>query len=241
LIALVAVIGLLYSTARFAGESGPYVLSRPFFLPTQVVKAAGYVYVMFSAALAQSPDRNQGKRCYRWSTAGANPTLMPARTLVFTLVYALLLLVLVPLAAFLAWSSNLVVPPALMWGLIPSLACAGLAVSIALFIAFAVQSKAEAVAGVAVVVGMLLLLQGSRQLLVSLSPDSPYQILLPLIRQGQQLLSYVSPFAASDAMLDAALRSDSPELLTLVLVTMLNIAAWHVAGTLLLVRRERLP
>jgi hypothetical protein len=113
-------------------------------------------------------------------------------------------------------------------------------VSVGLFIAVAVHTREAAVAIAAVVVVTSLVLQSSHLVLASLPAASPYQAVLPLLRAGQQLLPCVSPFAASDAMLDAALRSDFPTLLRLVLVTLLNVAVWLAATFLTLIRRDKL-
>jgi len=240
-VALAVVIGLLCCTVWFTGESGLYVLSRPFVLPMQVVTTVGYLFVMFGAALSQVPSRRRGLQRSDWTAVGDIPTLVTAHFLAFVCIYALLLLILIPLLVLVTWAGNLVIPPALLWSLIPSLVSAGLAVSVGLFIAVAVHTREAAVAIAAVVVVTSLVLQSSHLVLASMPPASPYQAVLPLLHTGQQFLPYVSPFAASDAMLDAALRSDFPALLRLVLVTLLNVAVWLAATCLMLVRRNKLP
>jgi hypothetical protein len=87
----------------------------------------------------------------------------------------------------------------------------------------------------------MLVLQGSHLVLASLPPANPFQAVIPLLQKGQQLLPYISPFAATDAMLDAALRSDFPALLRLVLVTLLNVSVWLAATVWTLMRRDKLP
>jgi hypothetical protein len=240
-IALAVVIGLLYCTVWFAGEAGLYVLSRPSVLPMQVVTTAGCLFVLFGAALSHVPSRRRVMRRPDWSAGGDRPTLVAARFLAWVVVYGLLLLILIPLLALLTRGANLIIPPALLWSLIPSLVCAGLAVSVGLFIAAAAPTREAAVAIAAAVVVTSLALQSSHLVLASLPPANPYQAILPLLRAGQQLLPYVSPFAASDAMLDAALRSDLPASLRLMLVTLLNAALWLGAAWLTLRRRNKLP
>lgn len=249
ILALTVVIGLLYCTVWFTNESGLFVLSRPSVLPMQVVTSVGYLFVMFAAAQSHVPPRRQGlqrsgqisTRRFVRTAGGDMPTLVTARFLAWVVVYGLLLLILIPLLALLTRGANLVIPPALLWGLIPSLVCAGLAVSAGLFIAAAAPTREAAVAIAVAVVVTSLVLQSGHHLLASLPPANPYQAVLPLLRAGQHLLPYVSPFAASDAMLDAALRSDFPALFRLMLVTLLNVALWLSATCLTLMRREKLP
>jgi len=235
------VIGLHCCCLWFTGESGLYILSRPFVLSLQVVTLVGYLYVMFGAALSQMPSRRQGLQRSNWTAAGDISTLVTARFLAFVCIYTLLLLILIPLLVLVTLGGNLVVPPSLLWSLVPSLLSAGLAVSGGLFIAVAIHSREAAVAVVASVVLIVLVLQGSHLVLASLPPANPYQAVAPLLQKGQQFLPYLSPFAASDAILDAALRSDIPALLRLVLVTLLNITVWLAATCLMLKRRDKLP
>ncbi len=239
LIAFEAAIALLCCAVWFAGASGIYVHSRPLLLPVQVIAGVGYLYVLYRAALGNLPAGGSSKQHWGW-TAGSD-TLAPvaARVVALVVVFGLLLLILIPPLLLAAWVSNLVIPPALLWSLLTLPLGAGLVASAGLFIAAATGRTEEAVVVATVAVATSLVLQYGHLILAALPSSSPYRVMLPLLRAARNVVPYVSPFAAADAMLEAALRSDVSVLSRLGLVSVLGIALWLAATCAVLRRKGR--
>lgn len=238
---LLAVIGLTHFIAWFASEYGPYVLSRPFLLPAQVITTMGCLTTLFAAALWRAPSPNR-RRQTSWPTRnGDTPAQMIGYFLARIAIFGLLLLILIPISVVLTWSSYLVAPPWTFLCLIPSFLGAALAASMGMFIAVSAPSRETAVGIAMAVAATSLAIQGGQLLLGGQTPETPYQPFVPLLRIAQDAIPYLSPFSASNTMLDAAWRFDFSALFQFALVSLVGVVLWLLATTVMLRRREKLP
>jgi hypothetical protein len=154
-------------------------------------------------------------------------------------------LLLAPPLLLLAWVTNFVVPPALLWGLVPSLLVAGLAIAFGLFLSAAAPSARAAILLLVGATLLLVVVQGGYAALLNIPPTSRYYdallFLRVLLRQTQSFLQWVSPFRMLDAVLGAALRADWVALLRYCGAALLGTVVWLGAAIWALQRRGVLP
>lgn len=241
---LIAVV-LVYNSIRFATESGLNLVVQPFFLPLQAAASLGLLYVSVEAALAIARPREHGSLQVLFFAPIDVPVLIGAHFLSGVAVYLLFLLFLGPPLLLLAWVTNFVVPAALLWGLLPTLLVAGLAVAFGLFLSAAAPSGRAAILLLVAATLLLLLVQGGYAALLNIPPTSRFYdallFLRVLLRHVHGLLAWISPFRMLDTILGASLRSDSVALLQYSAAALGGIVAWLAACVWALRRRGVLP
>lgn len=241
---LVAVI-LVYNAIRFTLESGLNIVVSPFFLPLQVALSLAILFVAVEATLAIARPREHGSLQVLFFAPIDYPVLVGAHYLSGLAVYVLFLALLALPLFLLAWATNFVVPPALLWGLPPSLLVAGLAVSFGLFISAAAPSGRVAILFLIAATLLLVVVQGGYAALLNIPPTSRYYdallFLRVLLRQIHTFLQWVSPFRMLDALLGAAMRADWVALLQYSSAALLGTAAWLAAAIWAIRRRGVLP
>lgn len=241
---LIAVV-LVYNAIRFTLESSLNVVVNPFLLPLQTAVSLALLFVAVEATLAIARPRERGSLQVLFFAPVDVPALVGSHYVSGIAVYVLFVLLLAPPLLLLAWVTNFVVPPALLWGLVPSLLVAGLAIAFGLFLSAAAPS---ARAAILLLVGATLLLgvvQGGYAALLNIPPTSRYYdallFLRVLLRQTQSFLQWVSPFRMLDAVLGAALRADWTALLRYSGAALLGTVVWLGAAMWALQRRGVLP
>ena len=244
LASLIAIV-LVYNSVRFALESGLNIVVNPFFLPLQAAVSLALLYVTVEATLAVARPREHGSLQVLFFAPIDVPVLIGAHYFSGVAVYLLFLLLLAPPLLLLAWLTNFVVPSALLWGLVPSLLVAGLAVSFGLFLSTAASSGRTAILFLVAATLLLVVVQGGYAALLNIPPTSRYYdallFLRVLLRQTHELLQWVSPFRMLDAVLGAALRADWAALLQYSGAALFGTMAWLGAAMWTLQRRGVLP
>lgn len=241
---LLAVL-LVYNSVRFVGESGLSIIVRPFFTPLLVAASLALLYVTVGATLAISRPREQGALQVLFFAPVDALALVGAHALAGIAVYAFLMVWLVPLLLLLGALTNFVVPIALIWGLLPTLLVAGLAVAFGLFLSAIAPSGRAAVLLLIVAILLLLALQAGYIALLNIPPTSRYYDALlyarVVLRNLNGLLLLISPFRMLDQGLGAALRGDRPTLLQNAAAAAVGMAVWLGAAVWALRRRGVLP
>lgn len=236
---------LVYNSVRFAGESGLNIVSQPFFLPLQVAVGLALLYVTVEATLAISRPREQGALQVLFFAPIDVPVLIAGYFLAGLLVYVCFLALLIPPLLILAWAANFVLPTALLWGLLPSVFIAGVAIAFGLLISAAAPSARAAVLILVAGLLVLLALQGAYTALLNIPPTSRFYdaflFLRVFLATVQDLLLWISPFRMADAVLSASLRADWSMVMGQVGVALLGIAFWLGAAIWALRRRGVLP
>lgn len=241
---LIAVI-LVYNAIRFTLESSLNIVVSPFFLPLQVALSLAILFVAVEATLAIARPREHGSLQVLFFAPIDYQVLVGAHYLSGLAVYVLFLALLALPILVLTWLTNFVVPPTLLWGLLPSLFVAGLAVSFGLFISAAAPSGRAAILLLIAATLLLVLVQGGYAALLNIPPTSRYYdallFLRVLLRQIHGLLQWVSPFRMLDALLGAALRADWMALLQYSGAALLGTVVWLAAAVWAIRRRGVLP
>ena len=244
-VAVLAAVLLVYNSVRFVGESGLNLITRPFSLPLQAVTTLGLLYVTLEATLVIARPREQGSLQVLFFAPIDSPMLIGAYFLAGLAVYALFLLFIIVPLLLLSWLTNFVVPPALLWGLLPTVLIAGLSVAFGLFVSSASPSSRSAVLILVAAVLVLLAVQGAYAALINIPPTSRYYdallFLRIFLRDIQNLLQWISPIRMVDAMLDAALRVDLAALALYIGAAILGTVFWLAASVWALRRRGVLP
>ncbi len=243
--AIAATAFIVYNAVRFVDESGLNIIVRPFFLPLQAVTTLALLFVTVEATLAVARPREQGSLQVLFFTPIDEVALVGAHLLAGMAVYAAFILALLPALLLLGALTNFVVPPALLWGLVPTVLVAGLAVAFGLFVSAAAPSGRAAVLLLMAAVLLLLAIQGAYAALLNIPPTSKYYDALlfarVVLRQIYGAMLWISPFRMADGMLDAALRGDVFVLLRHVGTALASTALWLGAAIWALRRRGVLP
>ncbi|HBY97956.1 MAG: hypothetical protein M5U01_11760 [Ardenticatenaceae bacterium] len=234
---LLAVL-LVYNSARFVAGSGLQILARPFLSPLVAASTLALLYVTVVATLAIARPREQGALQVLFFAPVDAIGLVGAYFVAGIVVYLLLVLLLVPLLVLLALLTNVFLPPALLWGLLPSVGVAGLAVAFGIFLSAVAGSSRSAVLLLVTVVILLFAIQGGYTALLNVPPTSRYYdallFLRVFLRVLNDLLLWVSPIGMLGHCLDAALRNDLLLLLrdsvraVAVSLVWLGLAVWAV-------------
>lgn len=208
---LVAVI-FVYNSIRFVAGSGLEILDRPFLSPLFAAVSFVLLYITVVAALSIARPREQGALQVLFFAPVDSIVLVGAYLLAGIGVYTVLVALLVPLLEVLAIVTNVQLPPALLWGLLPTIPIAALAVSFGLSLSALAQSSRSAVlllVGASIVV---LAVQGGHTALLNVPPTSKYYdgllFLRLLLRDINAVLAWISPFGMLTHSLDAGLRAD---------------------------------
>ena len=242
---MVIAIILVYNAVRFVENSGLNILSRPFYLPLQLIVSIAVLYVTVEATLAVARPREQGSLQILFFAPINVPIFIAANFLAGLVIYCIFLAIVLPSVLLLSWLTNFVLPSALLWGLIPTVFIAGVGVAFGLFISAAAPSVRSAILLLVAALLFLLLIQGGYAALLNIPPTSRfYDALLFLrvfLRSIQSLLLWLSPFQMVDAMLDAGLRADGLALLKHIGVAIVASVIWLSAAVLVLRRKGVLP
>lgn len=244
-LAVFVAIILVYNAIRFTLESGLNIVVNPFLLPLQVALSLAILFVTVEATLAIARPREHGSLQILFFAPIDYPVLIGAHHLSGLAVYLLFLALLALPMLILAWVTNFVVPPTLLWALLPSLLIAGLAVSFGLFISAAAPSGRAAILILIAATFLLVVVQAGYAALLNIPPTSRYYdallFLRVLLREIHGLLQWVSPFRMLDALLGAALRADWMAVIQFSAVALLGTLAWLAAAVWAIRRRGVLP
>jgi hypothetical protein len=239
--ALLMAVLLVYNSVRFVGESGLSIIVRPFFTPLLVVASLTLLYVTVGATLAISRPREQGALQVLFFAPVDALALVGAHCLAGIAVYAFVLVWLVPLLLVLAALTNFVVPVALLWGILPTLLVAGMAVAFGLFVSAIASSGRTAVLLLIAATLLLLAVQAGYAALLNIPPTSRYYDALlyarVVLRNLNTLLLFLSPFRMLDQGLGAALRADWLTLVQNTTAATVGMAIWFGAAVWALRRR----
>lgn len=244
-LAVFIAVVLVYNAIRFTLESSLNVVVNPFLLPLQTAVSLALLFVAVEATLAIARPRERGSLQVLFFAPVDVPALVGSHYVSGIAVYILFVLLLAPPLLLLAWVTNFVVPPALLWGLVPSLLVAGLAIAFGLFLSAAAPSARSAILLLVGATLLLAVVQGGYAALLNIPPTSRYYdallFLRVLLRQTQNFLQWVSPFRMLDAVLGAALRTDWTALLQYSGAALLGTVVWLGAAMWALQRRGVLP
>ncbi len=240
-IALLIAIVLVYNSVQFVGDTALNVVHRPFFLPLQAVTTVALLFVTIEAALGVARPREQGSLQVLFFAPVDGVTFLTGNLLAGLIVYVFLLLLLLLPLALLAWVTNFIVPPALIWGLLPTVLIAAVTISFGLVISTIAPSGRAAVLILVAAMLALLVIQAGYAALLGLPPTSRfYDALLfmrLLLHSLQEILLYVSPFRLLDATLAAALRGDIVSLGRYLLVALSSMVVWMTIAIVAFRRR----
>lgn len=208
---LLAVI-LIYNSIRFVAGSGLEILGRPFFSPLFAAVALTLLYVTVVAALAIARPREQGALQVLFFAPVDAFVLVGSYLLAGIGVYAVLVVLIIPLLELLALVTNVHLPPALLWGLVPTIPIAALAVAFGLSLSAIAGSSRSAVLLLVAATIVVVSVQGGHAALLNVPPTSKYYdallFLRVLLRNFNVLLGWISPFGMLTHSLDAGLRAD---------------------------------
>lgn len=241
---LLAVV-FVYNSVRFVAGSGLEILGRPFLSPLFAAVSFVLLYVTVVAAMAIARPREQGALQVLFFAPVDAFVLVGAHLLAGISVYTVLVALLVPLLELLAMITNVHLPPALLWGLLPTIPIAALAVSFGLSLSAVAQSSRSAVlllVGASIVV---LSVQGSHAALLNVPPTSKYYdallFLRVLLRNINVTLGWISPFGMLTHSLDAGLRADWGMALQVIGRALAGTLVWATLAVALVRRRGVLP
>lgn len=244
-LALLAAVGLVYNSVRFAGESGLAILARPYLTPLVIATTLSLLFVTVLATLAVARPREQGALQVLFFGPVDGPALILAHYLAGMAAFALAIALLVPPLLLLALLTRIPVPPALLLGLVPTVLTAGLGVAFGLFLSAAAPSGRAAILFLVGATLLLLSLQAGYSALLNVPPTSRYYDGLLFarlfLRSVNGLLAWVSPFGMLSGGLSAALRADLPEVLATVLRAIGSTGLWLLLAIRALSRRGVLP
>lgn len=236
---------LIFNSIRFVDESKLNILNQPFLLPLQAALTLAILFVAVDATLSIARPREQGALQVLFFAPIDEPILIGGNFLAGLLVYALFILLTLPVLLVLALASNYVVPTELLWAAIPMVFVVGMTVAFGLFISAAAPSARAAV--LILVAGVLLLLglQSGYTALLSIPPTSRFYDALLFMRtilaNLQAILAWVSPFRMLDIILASALNHDWVVLFRQLAIALAATAVWLFAAVRMLKRRGVLP
>ena len=244
-LAVLIVALLVYNSVRFTANSGLNIVSRPFLLPLQSAITVGILYVMVEATLSVARPKEQGSLQVLFFAPIDEPMLLQAYLFAGTTLFALFLIMLAPIFLLIGWISNFVIPVALLWGLFPIVFVAAGSVAFGLFLSTAAPSSRSAILLLVAALFTLLFLQGAYAALVNVPPTARfYDALLFLrvvLRNLQNILSWISPFEMTEILLDAALRGDWVRIILQSGIALLGALLWLIAAIRALSVRGVLP
>jgi hypothetical protein len=248
LTAAVAVLAgalLIYNAMQAVAASGLGIVTRPFYNPLLIATTLAAVFLAGGAALSIARPRDQGALRVLFFAPVDEVSLLGAHVLAALAVYALFLLLTVPVFAFLALLVNLPLPPELLLGVLVSPAFILPAVAIGLFISAIAATGRTAMFVFAVTLVLALAVQVGYGALQQVPPASQYYdallFLRELLRAAREALRWVSPLALLSEGLDAALRANWRELLMLALAGIAGTGVWLALAGWALRRRGVLP
>lgn len=236
---------LIFNAVRFVNESSLSIIPQPFLLPLQTSLTLAILFVTTEATLAIARPREQGSLQLLFFAPIDESTLVGGHFFAGLLVYLFFVLLTLPVLLLLAWATNFVVPPQLLWAIIPSLFAVAVAIAFGLFISAAAPSARAAV--LLLVAGILILLglQSIYTALLNIPPTSRFFDALLFIRtilvNLQTLLLWLSPFHMLDTMLTAAINDDWLTLVRQIGTALVATAVWLFAAVRMLRYRGVLP
>ena len=236
---------LIYNSLQAVAGSGLGVLPRPFLGPTSAAAGLAIVFVTVGATLAIARPREQGALRVLFFAPVDAIALLGAQFMAGIGVYGIVVVTLIPLFAVMAFMTNLILPPMLLWGLALSVLAAGVAVAFGLFLSAIAASSRGAVLLLLATAAVLLAVQGGHSALLSVPPTGrDYDALLflrELLRFANDLLLWVSPIGMLERSLDAALRADLQTMAAVVGTALVSAALWLSLALLAVRRRGVLP
>lgn len=172
-------------------------------------------------------------------------SLLGAQVLAGLAVYALFILLTVPVFALLALLVNLPFPPLLLVGVVVTPAFVAPAIAIGLFISAIAATSRGAIFLFGVALVLVIVVQAGYSALQQAPPTSQYYdallFLREMLRAAREALRWVSPLALLSEGLDAALRANWRDLLVYALSGLVGGVVWLALAGWALRRRGVLP
>lgn len=236
---------LLTSAVRAVAASGLEVVTRPFYFPLLIATSLATLYLAGWAALAIARPRDQGALRVLFFAPVDPAGLITAYAVSGVLLYALFLAIVVPVFLLLGFMVNLPFPPALLAGLLFSPALVVPAIGIGLFISALAPSARSAIFLFAALLAALVVVQTGYGALSQVPPTTRYYdallFLREVLRVVREAVQWLSPLALLSEGLDAAIRADWRNLLSLALGGVAGGVAWSLLAVWALTRRGVLP
>ncbi len=235
----------IFNSLRFVGESSLNILTQPFLLPLQAALSLAILFVATEATLAIARPREQGSLQILFFAPIDEPILISGNFLAGLLVYILFVLLTLPILLLLAWITNYVVPPILLWAIIPTLFVVSVTIAFGLFVSASAPSARVAV--LILVAGILILLglQSAYTALLNIPPTSrffdAFLFIRTILANLQTILSWLSPFRMLDVILTTSLNNDWLGLFRQLGISLVATAIWLFAAIRMLQRRGVLP
>jgi hypothetical protein len=244
-VGLLLAVLLIYNSVNFVATSNLLIVSRPFYLPLQVVATLAMLYITAWSILAIARPRDQGALRVLFFAPIDPIGLLGGHLLAGVVVYGLMIALTAPLLLVLAALTNVPLPPLLLVGAAVSPVFAAVAVAIGLFVSAIAPSSRGAMFVFIAVVLLLVGIQVGYRVLLSVPPTSTYYDTLlfvrALLRMLGEVLGWVSPVALLGAGLDAALRASWGELLLRIAAALAGCGVWLWLAVWGLRRRGVLP
>lgn len=236
---------LVFNTVRSVRDSGLEIVTRPFYVPLLVALSLATIYLAGWAALSIARPREQGSLRVLFFAPVDAIGLVGAHVLAALVLYALIVVMTIPLMYALSAIVNLPFSPNLLLGAVISPLLMAPAIAIGLLISTVAPSARSAALIFGLVLAVLLAVQLGSSALVQIPSTSRYYDALLFLRQSlgtvRGILNWVSPIALLSDGLDAAYRADWRGLLTLCVGGVIGCAVWSVLAVRALNQRGVLP
>jgi ABC-type transport system involved in multi-copper enzyme maturation permease subunit len=236
---------LIYNIVRYVSDSGLEIVSRPFYSPMLVALSLATIYLSGWAALAIARPREQGSLRVLFFAPVHASSLIGAHLLAALAMYALIVLMTIPLMLVLSAIVNLPFPPNLLLGVALSPTLVAPAIAIGLCVSAVAPSGRSAALIFGLVLAILLAVQLGSNALMQIPPASRYYDALLFLREAlaalRNLLNWLSPLALLSSGLDAAYRANWTELVAYVVAGLVGCAVWSALAIWALMQRGVLP
>lgn len=236
---------LVFNTVRSVRDSGLEIVTRPFYVPLLVALSLATIYLAGWAALSIARPREQGSLRVLFFAPVDAIGLVGAHVLAALVLYAIIVVMTIPLMYALSGLVNLPFSPNLLLGAVISPLLMAPAIAIGLLISTVAPSARSAALIFGLVLAVLLAVQLGSSALVQIPSTSRYYDALLFLRQSlgtvRGILNWVSPIALLSDGLDAAYRADWSALLALCVGGVIGCAVWSALAIRALNQRGVLP
>lgn len=236
---------LVYNQLRSVAESGLGIVSCSLFSPLLAAASLAALFLAAWSTLAIARPRDQGALRVLFFGPVDAIGLIGAHLLAALVVYALIMLMAIPLLAMLGLIANIPLSAALLPGLLASPLLVLPAVGIGLFISAIAPSGRSALLLFVIALAFIVAVQIGYSALLQIPPTSRYYDALLFLRETARLLrdalQWLSPLALLGGGLDAACRGGERELALHALAGLGGGAIWSAFAVWAVRRRGVLP
>lgn len=236
---------LVYNQLQSVAGSGLGIVSCSLFTPLLAAASLAALFLAAWSTLAIARPRDQGALRVLFFGPVDAVGLIGAHVLAALVVYALIMLMAIPLLAMLGLIANVPLSPALLPGLLASPLLILPAVGIGLFISAIAPSGRSALLLFVIALAFIVAAQIGYSALLHIPPTSRYYDALLFLRETARLLrdglQWLSPLALLGGGLDAACRGGASDLARHALAGLAGGIGWSALAVWAIRRRGVLP